>query len=215
MSGKVSSRSWGWVVALGAVWGLAEAGLGLGLKSCASLASGSIMTAVALFFIGAAWSRSGVAGLPVLVLVAGLFKLFDARLLSLPVRGGAVANPLFAFLTEGLAFALLFTLARAAWKSRPLGRSLLGGASALLAVAVFPLVKLCTGVPACVVPVMGKTSFQAWVYGPWAVGLALLTVPLGILAGEKLALRRPRLEILVVPASVAVCLALVALLRLA
>ncbi len=214
MSGKVSSRSWGWIVALGAVWGLAEAGLGLGLKSCASLASGSIMTAVALFFIGAAWSRAGGAvGLPVLILVAGLFKLFDARLLSLPVGGGAVANPLFAFVTEGLAFALVFTLARSAWKARPIGRSLMGGASALLAVAVFPLVKFCTGVPACIVP--GTTSFQAWVYGPWAVGLALLTVPLGLLAGEKLRLRRPRLEILIVPASVAICLALVVLLRLA
>jgi hypothetical protein len=214
MSGKVSSRSWGWIIMLGAVWGLAEAGLGLGLRSCAHLASGSIMTAVALFFMGAAWSRSGgLAGLPVLVLVAGLFKLFDARLLSLPVRGGAVANPLFAFVTEGLAFALVFALARQAWRSRTLGRSLLGGASAFAAVASFPLVKFCTGIPACVVP--GTTTPLAWHYGPLAVGLALLTVPLGIVAGEKLGLKRARFEALIVPASVAVCLALVALLHLA
>mgnify|MGYP000665945696 CR=1 FL=1 len=44
------------VVVLGALWGLAEAALGLGLEKCASLASGSIMTGVALFFIGASWT---------------------------------------------------------------------------------------------------------------------------------------------------------------
>lgn len=214
MSGKSSSRSWGVVILLGAVWGLAEAGLGLGLKSCASLASGSIMTAAALFFVSAAWTRSGgMAVLPVLVLVTCLFKLFDARLLSLSIRSGAVANPLFAFVTEGLAFALVFSLARTAWKSRALGRSLLGGASALLAVAAFPLVKFCTGIPACVVP--GTHTPLAWHYAPWAIGLSLVTVPLGAWAGERLGFKRTGAYYLIIPAAVAVCLALVALIRLA
>ncbi|GAI63611.1 unnamed protein product, partial [marine sediment metagenome] len=35
------------VVMLGAVWGFSEAALGMGLRSCASLFSGSIMTGVA------------------------------------------------------------------------------------------------------------------------------------------------------------------------
>jgi hypothetical protein len=202
------------VVILGAAWGLAEAGLGLGLKSCASLASGSIMTAVALFFAAAAWSRSRtMAALPLLVIITGGFKLFDASLLALPVRSGAVANPLFAFVTEGLAFALIFSLGRAAWKSKPAGQSLLGGGAALAAVAVFPLVKLCTGIPACTMP--GTTVPLAWHYGPLAIGLSLLTVPLGILAGTKLELRKTRLDFLVVPAAVAACLALTVLLHLA
>lgn len=213
MSGKVSSRSWGIIIVLGAVWGLAEAGLGLGLKSCASLASGSIMTAVALFFVSAAWSRSGwMAGLPLLFVIVGAFKLFDARLLSLPARSGAVANPIFAFATEVLAFAVVFSLARSTWRSRTLGRSALGGASALLAVAVFPLVKFCTGVPACVVP--GTTSFLAWHYAPWAIGLSLVTVPLGIWAGSRLAFKRTLWSALAVPAAVAACLGLIALIHL-
>lgn len=213
MPEKLSSRSWGVIILLGAVWGLAEAGLGLGLKSCASLASGSIMTAAALFFVSAAWARSGwMTGLPVLVLISSLFKLFDARLLSLPVRSGAVANPIFAFVTEGLAFALVFSLARRSWASRTIGRSVLGGASALLAAAAFPLVKFCTGVPACVVP--GTGTPLAWHYAPWAVGLSLVTVPLGAWAGERLGFKRTRWNFLLVPAAVAACLALVALIRL-
>ena len=35
------------VVMLGAVWGLSEAALGMGLRSCASFLSGSIMTKIA------------------------------------------------------------------------------------------------------------------------------------------------------------------------
>jgi hypothetical protein len=213
MSGKFSPRSLGVVIILGAVWGLSEAGLGLGLKACASLASGSIMTSVAFFFIAAAWSRARtMTALPLLVVITGGFKLFDASLLSLPVRSGAVANPLFAFVTEGLAFALLFTLGRAAWKSKPAGQAALGGLAAVSAVAVFPLVKLCTGIPACAMP--GTTTPLAWHYAPLAVGLSLVTVPLGILVGKKLELRKAKLDLLVIPAAVAACAALMVLLRL-
>ena len=213
MSGKISSRSWGLVIALGAVWGLAEAGLGLGLKACASLASGSIMTAVALLFISAAWSRTGsMVAVPVLLFIGGGFKLFDAWLLSLPVRGGAVANPLFAFVAEAAAFVLIFSLGRAAWRSRPVGQALLGGGAALLAAAAFPLVKFCTGVPACVVP--GTSTPLAWHFGPLAVGLSLLTVPLGIWVGKKLEFGRARSGFWIVPGTIAACLALMVLLRL-
>jgi hypothetical protein len=212
MSREMPSRSWGSIILLGAVWGLAEAGLGLALKSCASQASGSIMTAFALLFVGAAWSCSGwMAGLPVLVLITSLFKLFDARLLSLSVRSGAVANPIFAFVTEALAFALVFGLARKSWASRLPGRSILGGASAFMAVAVFPLVKFCTGIPACVVP--GTHTPLAWYYAPWAVGLSLVTVPLGVWAGQRLSFMRTKAARLVVPVGVAVCLALVVLIH--
>lgn len=214
MSNGFPSRSWAVVLGLGAVWGLSEAGLGLGLKSCASLASGSIMTAVAFFFISAAWSRTGsMAAVPVLLLIGGGFKLFDALLLSLPVRGGAVANPLFAFATEALAFILIFSVGRAAGRSRPLGQALRGGGAALLAAGAFPLVKHITGVAACVMP--GTRIPLAWYFAPLAIGLSLLTVPLGIWAGKKLELGTARLGGLIVPATVALCLALMVLLRLA
>jgi len=45
----------GIVVMLGAVWGFSEAALGMGLRSCASFFSGSIMTGIALFFIAVSW----------------------------------------------------------------------------------------------------------------------------------------------------------------
>jgi len=54
MGKNISTYHLGIVVMLGAVWGLSEAGLGMGLRSCASFVSGSIMTGVALFFIAAA-----------------------------------------------------------------------------------------------------------------------------------------------------------------
>ena len=103
----------GIVVMLGAVWGLSEAGLGMWLRSCASFVSGSLMTGAALFFIAAAWFVSRrILGVALLIAIACLFKMFDALLLSLPILHGAVGNPIFAFLMEGLAFLVLFTLGR-------------------------------------------------------------------------------------------------------
>jgi hypothetical protein len=202
----------GLVVLLGSAWGLSEALLGLGLKSCARLVSGSVMTAVALFFLAAglaASRRIEAAGL--LVLLAVAFKLFDAALLSLPLKHGAVANPMFAFVTEGLAF---FVLAAAvpAWKKTVKGRVWLGAASGLAAAAVFPLVRGVTGIPACLVP--GTSLPLAWAFAPIAAGLAAATVPLGFWAGQKLSQQNLRPAILS-PASILISLALIALIRLA
>jgi len=95
-------------IMLGSIWGFAEVALGLGLRSCAALVSGSLMTGVALFFICASWVSTRRFYVPVLiVIIACLFKLFDALLLNLPVIHGAVANPMFAFLMEGFAFLIL------------------------------------------------------------------------------------------------------------
>jgi hypothetical protein len=201
----------GLVVLLGSAWGLSEAFLGLGLKTCSRLVSGSAMTAVALFFLAAglaATRRMEAAGL--LVLLAALFKLFDAALLSLPIQHGAVANPIFAFVTEGLALVILAS-ALPAWKNTVKGRVWLGGTSGLAAAAVFPLVGLVTGVPACLLP--GTSLPLAWVFAPIAVGLAAATVPLGFWAGQKLSQQNLRPAILS-PASILVSLALIALLRL-
>ncbi|MFB0519779.1 MAG: hypothetical protein ACETWC_10935, partial [Acidobacteriota bacterium] len=72
------------IVMLGAVWGFSEAGLGMGLRSCASFVSGSIMTGVALFFIAASWVVTrNILGIALLIVIASLFKMFDALLLSL------------------------------------------------------------------------------------------------------------------------------------
>jgi len=201
----------GLILLLGSAWGFSEMLLGLGLQSCARLVSGSIMTAVALFFLAAGLAvtrRVEAAGL--LVVMAVLFKMFDAALLSLPVRSGAVANPIFAFATEALALVVL-TSAIPAWKNAAKGRVRLGGASGLASAAVFPLVGLVTGVPACLLP--GTSLPLAWVFAPIAAGLSALTVPLGFALGEKLAQKELRLAFLS-PAAVLVSLAIMALVRL-
>jgi len=223
MTKAFPSRSLGIVIILGSVWGLSEAVLGIGLRSCASLASGSIMTGMALFFIGAAWKRTQhVIGPLLLVAIASLFKLFDALLLSLPVKDGAVANPIFAFWAEGLAFVLILAFMRESWKGKATGQAFLGGLSALVAVNLFPLVKYATGIPACVFP--GTTTPLSLYYAPIAVGVSLLTVPAAFWLGARLEAietktmasgRIPAFRFLVPAVASALCLAVIALIRLA
>jgi hypothetical protein len=148
MDQKNSKSYMGIIIMLGAVWGLSEAALGMWLRSCASFMSGSIMTGVALFFIAAAWILSRrILGVALLVAIACLFKMFDALLLSLPILHGAVGNPIFAFLMEGLAFLVLLSIYAKKQKHKTGRRAVLGGMSALLAVNLFPLVKSCVTVP--------------------------------------------------------------------
>jgi hypothetical protein len=173
------------VIILGAVWGLAEAALGLGLEKCASLASGSVMTGVALFFISAAWAVSqSAAGVALAVALVSAIKLFDALLLSLPLGGGAVANPIFAFWTEGLAFLAVFALLQGSLSTKPAGRATGGALAGLTAVNLFPLVKFATGNPACVFP--GTQIPLSIHYLPISVVLSAATVPLGLWAGARM-----------------------------
>jgi hypothetical protein len=143
------------------------------------------MTGAALFFIAAVWGIGRkVSGVALLVAVAVLFKMFDAVLLSLPVRHGAVANPAFAFILEGAAFLALAVLIGDGGGRRTARRAVWGASAALLAALAFPLVKFATGIPACVVP---GTGFPlAYAYAPLAVLISAATVPLGLRTGERL-----------------------------
>ena len=209
------------LIVLGAAWGLTEAALGLGLQRCASLASGSIMTAVALFFIAAVWvSTRRVVGLVLTVALVTIIKLFDAYLLGLPIRHGAGANPIFAFWTEALAFLLIVAVLKETLARKRTGQAIGGALTALVAVNMFPLVKYATGIPACVVTGTGYP--QALYYAPFAIGLSLLTVPLGFQVGEWIAAAEARqgafihgkaYRYLVTPAAAALCLLIIVLLR--
>ncbi len=199
MNGKESSmnegtivKRTGTIIALGAVWGLAECALGAGLQACARSISGSLMTGVALFFIAAAWATSKKAlDVALLVGIAVLFKMFDALLLGLPVGSGAVANPAFAFVLEGAAFLVAAVCVGRSRGERTSGRVLMGGAGAFLAVAGFPLVGAFTGSPACLAA--GTSIPLAWYYGPIALALSLLTVPIGMRFGERTKLFESRI----------------------
>ena len=144
------------------------------------------MTGVALFFIAAAWAATEKAwSVALLVAVASLFKMLDALLLSLPLRDGAIANPIFAFVLEGAAFVAVAAVVAGKLGRRTAGRAAWGGSAALVAAGAFPLVKSVTGIAACLAP--GTSIPLAWYYAPLAVGLSLITVPLGIWAGERAA----------------------------
>lgn len=209
-------------IMLGSVWGLSEVLLGAGIKACAHTVSGSVMTGVALFFIAAAWVATKNFHIPVMVvLIACLFKLFDAVLLSLPVLHGAIGNPIFAFLLEGFAILLLIAVFRKqTWQKRST-RAFLGAGSALIAVAMFPLVKYATGIPACVYP--GTAVPLSIFFAPIAILFSAFTVPVGFVAGERisriasLGTKRSIFRLtgsLASPLTLVLCLALVALFRM-
>lgn len=222
MEKRFIKPQWALIGIFGAVWGLSEALLGMWLRSCASFASGSIMTGVAFFFIAATWIVSQRAlGVVLLVVIASFFKLFDALLLSLPIQNGAVANPIYAFMMEGAAFLCLIVILHEGLKKKIPGQAALGGISALVAANLFPLVKYVTGVSACVFP--GTSYPLSLYYIPIAVGLSLITVPAGVWVGTKLEALEVKLKIkhyyqrihyLISPATLILCLVILAIVRL-
>lgn len=214
MSQTPQKANWTPVLILGSLWGLSEAALGMSLRQCASTVSGSLMTGAALFFLAAAWAVS--PRVKTIAAMAGLavgFKLFDALLLGLPVRHGAIGNPIFAIVMEGAAFMLILGVVSKSIAGKAAGQGLSGGLAALVAVNLFPLVKFATGVAPCVT---GTSYPLSLYYAPIAVALSALTVPLGLLAGNALAsleTRPVRLRWLS-PAAVALSLGALTLLRL-
>ena len=207
---------------LGSVWGFAEVMMGAGLRICAHLVSGSLMTGVALFFLATTWvATRNLFALVLIVMLASLFKLFDAVLLSLPVMHGAIGNPIFAFLLEGMAFiALIAIFKNVKWKKIS-SRALLGGGSALIAVAMFPLVIHATGIPACVYP--NSMVPLSIFFAPVAIVFSVFTVPLGFLAGEKIEIYLSHLDLhikgralkyMVSPMTMVLCLAAIGIFRM-
>lgn len=181
MSQLPQKTNWGPILVLGSLWGLSEAALGMYLRQCASTISGSVMTGTALFFLAAAWAVSPrIKTMALMVGVAAGFKLFDALLLGLPVLHGAIGNPIFAIVMEGAAFALMMSVVNGKLTGKRAGQGLTGGLAALVAVNLFPLVKYATGVAPCVT---GTSYPLSLYYAPIAVGLSMLTVPLGLRAG--------------------------------
>ena len=205
---------WGLILALGSLWGLSEAALGMFLRQCASSLSGSVMTGAALFFLAAAWAVSPrLKTIGAMAAAAAGFKLFDALLLGLPVLHGAIGNPIFAIVMEGAAFCLILGVISPSVARRTAGQGLAGGLAALVAVNLFPLVRYATGVTACAAGTGYPLSLY---YAPIAVALSALAVPLGLRAGAALARLdgRPARLGWLPPATAALSLGLLALLRL-
>ena len=209
------------VILIGSVWGLSEAALGMGLRKCASSVSGSLMTGAAFFFIAAAWTVSRrFSSIFLVVIIASLFKLFDAALLSLPILHGAIGNPIFAIIMEGAAFMMIAAIIQKKLKEKAPGQALFGGLAALVAVNLFPLVRYTTGVPACTAAGTGYPLSLYYAYV--AVAASMITLPAGVWVGrkilsleEKLApkVNTARLQFIVSPAAIILCMIIVALIR--
>lgn len=212
----------GMVIVLGSVWGLSEAALGMGLRSCAASVSGSVMTGAALFFMAAGWVISRrIFGVFLMVVIASFFKMFDALLLSLPTNHGAIGNPIFAFFMEAIAFAIFVSIIREKIIRKPAGQALLGGMTAVLAANFFPLVRYATGIPACVAAGTGYPLSLYYIH--FAVLTSFITVPLGFWVGAKMeafeifllkARAMKKLNYILSPAALMLCLVIIALLRL-
>jgi hypothetical protein len=221
---KSTAKSYlGLTIALGAVWGLSEAALGMGLRSCAAMVSGAVMTGAALFFMAAGWVLTRrVFSIVLMILIAGGFKMFDALLLGYPLNHGAIGNPIFAFVMEGLAFLVIVSVLSRTLMQKVGGQALAGGMAALVAANLFPLVRFATGVPACVVAGTGYPLSLYYIH--IAVAVSFVTVPLGFWLGARiqsweshlspLSKLNRRLDYILSPAALLICLAVVTLLRL-
>ena len=171
------------IVTIGSLWGLVEATAGVGLRgSCARLYSGSVLTGTSLLFFSFAYMLTGRLLLVLLLpIIAGLLRLYAGLLLGQPVVSGAVANPIFAFFMEALAFCAVIYLLKRSYLRSVAGGGVAGMTAATLSACMFLPVKLVTGIPACVVP---GTTFPLAIWGlPVAAAVAVVSMPLGLWAG--------------------------------
>ncbi len=176
-----------WIaVIIGAVWGLAEALIGMYLRNTVIYdMTGSIMTGIIVFLL--AFNYGAIHQNGMLFVSLGLvvfFKGLDAWLLHLPARHGSVGNPLFAIILEVLAFVLVVNIIRPELKSKIYGQAIIGALYALIAVSAFPLVRYFTGLPACVVK---GTTYPLSLYYSWlAISISIVTYPVGLFLGGQL-----------------------------
>lgn len=181
MTTSTVKKNLGIIVAVGSVWGLTEFAAGMGLQKCAALFTGAILTGIAFFWVSFIWSVTQKL-LPLLIIVgmAVLFKLFDALLLPVAWNHGSILNPAYAFITILIGFSLLILLFKKRFSSKLLNRILIGAGAAIIATAMFPLVRFATGSAACF---YASTNIPLAIYtAPVAIVISMITVPLGYLA---------------------------------
>lgn len=185
MEKKSFKQSIAFILLIGSAWGLTEATLGMELHDSFQQISGSLMVGLAFFFIASGWIITrNMAAIIGIVILAGIFKMLDAILLSVPVNSNSILNPVFGFFTQGAGFLILFGILKEKELKTRFSQAMLGGGAALISVLLFPLVGLATGFPACV---YAQTNIPLSIYfAPVTITLSLILVPLGFLAGEQL-----------------------------
>ena len=181
MNNPAIKNNLGIILAVGSVWGLTEFAFGMGLQKCATLYTGAILTGISFFWLSFIWSLTKKP-LPILIVVGMvvLFKMLDAVLLPVAWNHGSILNPVYAFFTIMLGFSLLISLFKKRFQTKLKNRILLGAGAAIIATALFPLVKFASGTPACL---YAATSIPFAIHtAPVAILLSMVTVPLGFKA---------------------------------
>jgi hypothetical protein len=171
------------ILMIGSVWGLVECTAGVSLRgACTRFYSGSILTGTSLIFLACAYMTARRLPLVMLMpIIAGVCRVYAGVLLGQPLISGAVANPVYAFFGEAVAFCAVMYLIKETHVRSYVGAGLAGITAAVLAANLFLPVRLVTGISACVVP---GTDFPLCIWGlPIAAAIAAVGVPTGLRAG--------------------------------
>ncbi len=183
------------ILVFGSLWGFFEATLGGFLNLIIFPNKGAIMSG-----IGAAIMASALAiyrkpaMLPGIGIVAASFKWFNAWLLFVPLNAVQVINPAMAIFLESLVFALV-----AAFLMNRIAKNLLVGMGAGVLVGIVSATAyVYFAVYATHSPIfarMGIESIGEFIMGNGVIQAAFfgLFLPLGYLAGERLAAKAPAL----------------------
>ncbi len=180
------------ILVFGSVWGLLEATLGGFLHMIIFPNKGAIMSGIGLAIMASALAiYRKPAMLPGIGIVAASFKLLDVWLFSLPVASIHIVNPAMAIVFESLAFGLVavFIMNRIA-KNAFIGI----GAGALVGI-ISAVVWVYFAIYVMNAPAYARVVFTAGGFianqGVLQAAFSAIFLPLGYLAGEKLAVKTP------------------------
>ena len=182
------------IVVFGSIWGFMEATLGGFLHMIVFPNKGAIMSGIGVATMASALAiYRKPAMLPGIGIVAASFKLLDVWLFSLPVASIHIVNPAMAIIFESLAFGLVaaFIMNRIAKNAfMGIGAGVLVGLISATAWVYFAIYVMNAPAYARVVFTAGGFIANQGIAQAIFAGVFL---PLGYLAGEKLAAKTPPL----------------------
>jgi hypothetical protein len=180
------------ILVFGSVWGLLEATLGGFLHMILFPNKGAIMSGIGVAVMASALAvYRKPAMLPGIGIVAASFKLLDVWLFSLPAASIHIVNPAMAIVFESLAFGLVavFMMNRMAKNTfTGIGAGALTGSISAVAWVYFAIYIMDAPAYARVVFTAGEFITNQ---GVLQAAFSAVFLPLGYLAGEKLAVKTP------------------------
>jgi len=180
------------ILVFGSIWGLIEATLGGFLHMIIFPNKGAIMGGIGVAIMATALAvYRKPAMLPGIGIVAASFKLLDVWLFSLPVASIHIINPAMAIIFESLAFGLVAVFIM----NKMTKNAFIGIGAGVLVGLVSAIAWVYFAIYVMNAPLYARVVFTAGEFiANQGVALAAFTatlLPLGYLAGEKLATRTP------------------------